>query len=1011
MAPAAPDTPTSAPASRGEGIFARDNLVAWCIVPFDGKQRSPQQRAEMLARIGVRHFAYDWRDQHLPTFNEEIQALGRHGVELTAVWFPSTLNADARRILSTLEKHKLTPQLWVSAGVPAGDDREKLVSAGADIIRPIAQAAAKIGCTVGIYNHGGWFGEPENQLAVIEKLGLENVGIVYNQHHGHDHVDRLEQILPRMLPRLLCLNLNGMTAGGDSAGKKILPVGEGELDKRLLKIIRDSGYRGRIGILNHTDEDAEGRLLDNLEGLEWLVPQLDGGPAKSPRPKMRTYESAAATRPEAVIERGYWTVESAAAREALPLYETTPAATAEELTPPNGWPGEDAYANWSRSHGNDANTRYSPLAQINRDNVASLEPAWTYHSRDGAANVQCNPVIVDGVLYGPTAGDHVVALNAATGEEIWRFKPFGGALRPPHRGRPALRGLTHHAADGVPPRLLFAEGDALWAVHPKTGKPIESFGQGGRITITDCVTAPAVFKNVLVYAGWNGDVFGVDVLSGEPLWTFHTVPRDGEPFADTWDKPGDGANCWGGMALDASRGIVYATTGSPKPNFVGADHRGDNLFANCVLAIDAATGRRLWHFQEIRHDIWDLDIAAPPVLVTINASRNGKVIPVDAVAAVTKIGNTLLLDRVSGKPLFPFRRTRAPTSKIPGERTAAYQPDVELPEPLGRRAFSLEEVTNLSPAARSSVLSQIHESGATFGWFRPADLGRPLLLFGLHGGAEWTGATFDRETGLLYVSTNEIPWAITVRAQATSVDETTLPPTPGRLVYEKHCMACHGANREGRLVNPSIIAVSARATEADVLALLRTGRGSMPPASTLSADERRQLIEYLFDRDRPTGVAAPPPQRPAYRFDGYPRLLDKDNYPGTKPPWGLLNAIDLNTGKIAWRVPLGEHEELTARGIPKTGTENFGGPLVTAGGVVFCAGTRDLKIRAFDAKTGEALWSEKLPFGGFAPPATYEVNGKQYVVIAATGGGKLSVPPLPGRMPEPGDAYVAFALP
>lgn len=761
--------PASQPAE-GYDLYARSNLVAWCIVPFDAKQRSPEQRAAMLKQIGIKRLAYDWREQHLPTFDREIAALKKHGVELTAVWFPGTLNGDAKLILAALEKHKLTPQLWVSAG--AND-----VEAGANAIRPIAAEAARIGCTVGLYNHGGWFGEPENQLAVLEKLAMPNVGIVYNLHHGHNDLDRFEQILSRMKPHLLCLNLNGMTAGGDKAGKKILPIGEGELDRKLMKTIRDSGYRGLIGILNHTDEDAEGRLLDNIEGLEWLIPQLDGAAPASPRPALRTYRSASGD----AVTRDYWSVEDAAARAALPMYEITPAAEADELMPTNGWPGDAVYASWSRSHGNDANTRYSPLIQITRENVAQLKVAWTYYSKDGAANVQCNPIVVDGVMYGPTAGNHVVALNAATGEEIWRFRAGG-------KGRPAMRGLTHH--DG---RVIFAAGDTLWSLDAKSGLPIESFGEKGFIHITDCVVAPAIFKNVLIYPGWNGDVFGVEFQTGKPLWTFHTVPRAGESFADTWDAPAEGANCWGGMALDVSRGIAYITTGSPKPNFVGVGHHGDNLFANCVIALDATTGKRLWHFQEIRHDIWDLDIPAPPVLVTVNVTRDGRTFAVDAVAAVTKLGNTLLLDRVSGKPLFPFRRKRAPTSTLPGERTAAYQPDVELPQPFARAALGLDDVTNVSAAARRFVLNQLQQTEATLGWFRPFDEGRPNAVYGLHGGAEWTGACFDPASGLLYVSANNVPWTPSVHARSAAYgDESQLPKTAGRAVYEKGCMACHG---------------------------------------------------------------------------------------------------------------------------------------------------------------------------------------------------------------------------
>ena len=928
----------------------------------------------MLARLGIKKFAYDWREQHLPMLEREIAALKHHGIELTAFWFPGALNDDARFILATLQKHKLTPQLWVSIG--AND-----VDGAANAIRPIATEAARIGCTVGLYNHGGWFGEPENQIAVIEKLGMANVGIVYNQHHGHDHIGRFEKLLARIKPHLLCLNLNGMTTGGDKAGKKILVIGEGELDRSLLKTIKDSGYRGPIGILNHTDLDAEQRLKENLDGLERLVPQLD---AEVKRPGV-----------------DYWAVESAAERAALPMYEVTPAAEAHELTPANGSPGETVYATWPRSHGNDANTRFSPLKQITRENVAQLKVAWIYHSKDGAANIQCNPIVVDGVMYGPTAGDHVVAINGAIGEEIWRFKPG--------QKKPAMRGLTYHEG-----RIVFAAGDALWALDAKSGKPVESFGSRGFIRIIDCVVAPAVFKNVLIYPGWNGDVFGVDFHTGKTLWTFRTVPRGEEEFAETWDAPAEGANCWGGMTLDASRGTAYVTTGSPKPNFIGVGHHGDNLFSNCVIALDALTGKRLWHFQEVRHDIWDLDIPAPPVLVTVNATRDGNAMRVDAVAAVTKLGNTLLLDRVSGKPLFPFRRKRAMTSTLPGERTSAYQPDVELPQPFAGSAFTPDDVTDLSPVARRFVLDKLQHSEATFGWFRPFDEGRPNAMYGFHGGAEWTGACFDPATGLLYVSSNHVPWLPSVHARTGAYgDESTLPKTAGRAVYEKGCMACHGNNREGRFVNPALIGLSERIREPDVVALLKSGRGSMPAATYLARDETTALLDYLFERDRPIGTTTTTrPARPAYRDNGYPKLLDHENYPGCKPPWGTLNAIDLNTGKIAWRVPLGEHEALTKRGVVKTGTENFGGPLVTAGGLVFCAGTRDLKIRAFDKATGEELWSADLPFGGFAPPTTYEVNGKQYVVIAATGGGKLAVQPRPpGPSPDAGDAYVAFALP
>jgi len=275
-------------------VFARSNLMAWCIVPFDAKKRGPEERAAMMEKIGFKHFAYDYRAEHVPTFDAEVAACKKHGVSLDAWWFPGTLNNEARLILDTLKRHNVKAQLWITGGggtVKSPEEQKARVEAEANRLSPIAEAAAKIGCTVALYNHGAWFGEPENQIQIIEYLkpkGVTNVGLVYNQHHGHDHLDRFSALLRLMKPHLYVLNLNGMTRGGDKVGKKILPLGQGDLDLPLLKAIRDSGWRGPIGILNHTDEDAETRLLDNLDGLDWLLPRLDGKPP-GPKPKPRTW--------------------------------------------------------------------------------------------------------------------------------------------------------------------------------------------------------------------------------------------------------------------------------------------------------------------------------------------------------------------------------------------------------------------------------------------------------------------------------------------------------------------------------------------------------------------------------------------------------------------------------------------------------------------------------------------------------------------------------------------------
>ncbi|MES2568971.1 MAG: PQQ-binding-like beta-propeller repeat protein [Verrucomicrobiota bacterium] len=682
------------------------------------------------------------------------------------------------------------------------------------------------------------------------------------------------------------------------------------------------------------------------------------------------------------------------ARALMPEFLEIPAAAAGELTPASGAPVRANFRDWPRSLGDATSTRYSALKGINRENVKALVPAWTYHSGDGTGNVQCNPVIVNGVMFAPTAGAHIVALNAATGTELWRFKPEKKANR--LEDAPARRGLIHWPGEGdAPARIFFTAGDFVYALDASSGRPVESFGKAGRVDLpTGGTVAGAIWKKILVVPGFNGDVFGYDLLSGAVRWRFHTIPKGGEFGAETWRRAGQGANCWGGMALDEGRGIAYVSTGSPKPNFDGTGHRGENLFSNCLIALNVATGERLWHFQEIRHDIWDLDVPAPPNLVSV--THEGR--RVDAVAQVTKIGNTLLLDRVTGKPLFPFRLRRAPASKLPGEATWPYQPDVQLPEPFARQRFSRADITERTPEAHAFVDQLL--SRANMGWFEPFEPSMPTAFYGLHGGAEWTGAAFDPESGRLYVSANELPWIITVFRDDDA--PAAKPATAGEQLYQQSCAGCHGPDRVGVGVAPPLRGLRHRMKEEEVRALLKTGRNLMPSAPPMNGEQEKALLDFLFVHDRvqpPDDPAAPP----RYSFGGYRKLLDHEEYPGCKPPWGTLNCLDLNTGKLLWKVPLGEYEALTRAGVPKTGTENFGGAMVTGGGLVFCSGTRDRKIRAFDSATGAELWSAPLPLHGTAAAATYEVDGRQFVVIAATGGGKLGGPT--------GDAYVAFALP
>jgi quinoprotein glucose dehydrogenase len=692
----------------------------------------------------------------------------------------------------------------------------------------------------------------------------------------------------------------------------------------------------------------------------------------------------------------YWTVEDAAAREKLPLYTEIPAAKSKDLTPAERIPNPDVFTTWQRSHGDNGGRRYSTLAQINRDNVTNLQVAWTYHSKDKGDALECNPIVVRDMMITPTPGDFVVAVNATTGQELWRFKPTG---------RPAFRGLIYWPGAGrAGERVLFCAGRFLYALDPKTGKAVAGFGDGGRVTLPGvsesffgaATAAPAIFKKILIVPGFEKDVWGFDIVTGKLLWTFHTVPHPGEFGYDTWDKTETyGANAWAGMALDDVRGIAYFNTGGPKPNFNGVRHLGQNLFCNCLIALDARTGKRLWHFQEIRHDLWDLDMTGPPNLATI--TRDGR--RVDVVAATTKIGNTILLDRVTGQPIYPFRLRRAPTSTLPGERTWPYQPDVELPEQFSKLVFTEDDLTDRTPEAHDYALARF--KGMRTGWFQPTVEGQPTLLFDVDGGAEWTGACIDQDSGRLFVTANRIGWAIAVLRDDDPPDDVA-HKTPGQKLFEATCAACHGFNRMGVGVSPPLRGIRHRMTDEQITEQIRKGKNAMPANPQLSDADVKALVDYLMVRDRP----APEPaktERPVYTFNGYPRFLDGDGYPANKPPWGTLNCMDLNTGKLAWQVPLGYYPELAKQGLTNTGTENYGGAIVTKGGLLFVSGTRDNKIRAFDKDNGRELWSATLPFAGSAAPATYQIAGRQYVVIPSTGVQHLGTPR--------GDAWVAFALP
>lgn len=674
---------------------------------------------------------------------------------------------------------------------------------------------------------------------------------------------------------------------------------------------------------------------------------------------------------------------------------------------------------WKEYLGGPERNHYSPLNEINKDNVQQLQIAWEYHTLD-SGQMQCNPIIVDGVLYGMTATTKPFAVDAATGKEIWKGKSEGPD------GYSSSRGLVYWE-DGNDKRILYTSGPWLHALDAKTGNHITSFGDSGKVSIKSGLGATAEDKMVIsntpgtvyedliimplrVSEGSDaalGSIQAFNIKTGKLVWVFHTIPQPGEFGYDTWppdtykNTTGVGAaNNWSGMSIDRKRGMLFVPTGSAASDFYGAKRIGTNLFANCLLALDAKTGKRIWHFQLVHHDILDRDPPAAPNLVTVK--HNGKL--VDAVAQITKQGYVFVFNRETGEPLFPIKETPVPQSDVPGEQSWPTQPLPEKPAPYARQYL---RDTDINPYAenRDSLINLLKQTRSE-GPFTPLSEKGSIIYPGLDGGGEWGGAAVDPD-GIIYINSNEMAWRISL---GPSSGEENVSMSPGQSLYVTNCISCHRTDRKGNPASgyPSLVDIGSRRKRESVANIIDHGKGMMPAFPKFTSDQKKALVAFLFGDEK----ASPVPKEPglndaknnkevSYTISGYSKFLDKNGMPAIRPPWGTLNAIDLNTGEYVWKIPYGEIPELKDKGADAQGAESYGGPVVTASGLLFIAGTRDGYFRIYDKTNGKLLWQTKLPAAAFATPSTYKVNGKQYIVLAC-GGTKLGA--------KGGDSYVAFAL-
>ena len=690
---------------------------------------------------------------------------------------------------------------------------------------------------------------------------------------------------------------------------------------------------------------------------------------------------------------------------------------------------EDAgrFSQWNRYEGEPGATSFSSLDQIDRSNVEKLEIAWTYETA-GARGF--NPLVVDSMVYAIGDDESVVALHAGDGCELWRHTSSApGSLR--------LFGFSYWENDDrTDRRLFFQKGiHSLLAVDALTGEPVISFGNSGQVDLREGLgldpsqvtraTSPspgAVFEDLLILGSYTGEGYvaapghirAFDVRTGRQVWIFHTLPKPGEFGYDTWpegrsDNAG-GANAWGGMSVDEERGIVYIPLGSANYDFYGVDRPGENLFANSLLALNAHTGERIWHFQTVHHDLWDYDLAATPVLLTVQ--HEGR--PLDVVALATKTGFVFVFDRETGEPLWPIEERPVPPSKMPGEQAWPTQPFPSKPEPFVPLTISIEDDLNpyLVPEDRDSLVHFVRNMHYE-GLFTPPGTSPTLQNPGNRGGANWGSTAGDPRNGVFFVLGFNMPSVLHLLPIAPGKTGTGASEfDEGQQIYQEYCRSCHGANLEGQPAGgiPSLVAVTNRLSHVEFEDVVRNGRNLMPAWPRLSGNDLELLRLFLSNPDfvlvQPDEIVSGeiPDSEPLRYQSDWRHVLDSKGVPVIEPPWFRLSAYDLNAGTIKWQIPVGEVPHLSAQGIQNTGSAVplRGGPAITGGNLVFQI-TGD-RLRAYDAENGAELWAGALPAAGDGIPAVYEYEGRQYVIVAAPGRRRQAV-----KNESPG--YVVFALP